>query len=238
MALIRIGTAGWAIPSALRPDFPSHGTLLEKYASRMKAVEINSSFYRPHQRKTYQRWAAGVPADFRFSVKLPRSITHERRLADFEEPLARFLEDVSGLGAKLGVILVQLPPSLAFQAAAAEELFAALAKMPCRLACEPRHGSWFTPEADAVLRRWGVARVAADPPRHPADGVPGGARRLAYYRWHGAPKIYWSAYGEETLAALAETLRAEPAEEAWCIFDNTAAGAALDDALRLRAMGS
>ena len=238
MALIRIGTAGWSIPAALKPQFPDASALLEKYAARMNAVEINSSFYRPHRRKTYERWAAGVPEDFRFSVKLPRSITHERRLQDFDAPLQRFLEEVSGLGAKLGVILVQLPPSLSFDEDAADALFTALAQAGSRIACEPRHASWFTLKSEALLLRHGVARVAADPPRHARDGKPGGARHLAYSRWHGAPRIYWSAYTDDRIAALARELRIEAAPEVWCIFDNTAAGAALDDALRLMAMGT
>src|SRR6202012_3748693 len=106
----------------------------------------------------------------------------------------------------------------------------------CAIACEPRHAGWFTPEAQALLIRHGIARVAADPPRHGEDGTPGGAKRLMYYRWHGTPRIYWSAYGEARLAALARALRDAACQNAWCIFDNTAAGAALDDALRLMAM--
>ena len=68
-----IGTAGWSIPAHYAPDFAGAGTHLARYAAQMTAVEINSSFYRPHQRKTYERWAASVPEVFRFSVKLPRS---------------------------------------------------------------------------------------------------------------------------------------------------------------------
>jgi uncharacterized protein YecE (DUF72 family) len=199
-------------------------------------VEINSSFYCPHRRKTYERWTLSVPADFRFSVKLPRSITHEQRLRNFEAPLARFLEEISGLGEKLGVILVQLPPSLTFDATNAAALFMALPNYS--IACEPRHASWFAPEAEALLHRHGVARVAADPSRHAADGVPGGDRRLAYYRWHGSPRIYWSAYSADRLAALSHALATEAADDVWCIFDNTAAGAALDNALRLAQIGT
>lgn len=236
MALIRIGTAGWTIPAALRHRFPVIGTQLEKYAAHMNAVEINSSFYRPHRRKTYERWASSVPDDFRFSVKLPRSITHEQRLRDFEAPLARFLEEASGLGEKLAVILVQLPPSLTFDADSAEALLAALSGHA--VACEPRHASWFTPEAEALLLRYGAARVAADPPRHLGDGKPAGGRRLVYYRWHGSPRIYWSAYSDERLTALSRALSKEKASDVWCIFDNTAAGAALNDALRLSHIGT
>jgi uncharacterized protein YecE (DUF72 family) len=231
--MIRIGTAGWSIPAALKPQFPRDGTQLENYAARMNAVEINSSFYRPHRRTTYERWAASVPQDFRFSVKLPRAITHERRLRDFSAPLRRFLDEVSGLGEKLGAILVQLPPSLAFDAGAAQALFAALAGRT--IACEPRHATWFGEDAEALMRRHHVARVAADPPRHAQDGAPGGSADLAYYRWHGAPRVYWSAYSDASLAALGRAARAQRASAVWCIFDNTAAGAALADAMRLAA---
>jgi len=238
VALIRIGTAGWAIPAALKPRFPGAGTQLEKYAACMTAAEINSSFYRPHRRNTYERWAACVPDDFRFSVKLPRSITHARRLADFTTPLRRFLDEVSGLGEKLGVILVQLPPRLTFDALAAADLFAALSAHT--VACEPRHASWFGEDAEALMLRHHVARVAADPPRHPKDGVPGGSTRLAYYRWHGSPRLYWSAYDDDRLTALAKVIGKGKTNDIWCIFDNTAAGAALEDALRLgtKAKGS
>lgn len=237
--MIHVGTAGWSIPAALKVRFPGDGAQLEKYAARLNAVEINSSFYRPHQLKTYRRWAASVPGSFRFSVKLPRSITHERRLRDFSAPLTRFLEEISGLERKLGVILVQLPPSLSFDDGQAEEFFATLrCQAPCAIACELRHASWFSVEAETLLIRHGIARVAADPQRDIRDGVPGGERGLSYYRWHGSPRMYWSAYDAARLASMAGMVRQDSARSIWCIFDNTAAGAALNDALRLmKALG-
>ena len=96
------------------------GSHLERYGAILNAVEINSSFYRPHRTATYERWAASVPEDFRFAVKVPKAITHERRLKDVGDLLDRFLSEVSGLGPKLGPLLVQLPPSLSFQAGIAD----------------------------------------------------------------------------------------------------------------------
>jgi uncharacterized protein YecE (DUF72 family) len=223
-----IGTAGWSIPAQYKGEFAGGGTHLQRYAGRLNAVEINSSFYRPHQRKTYERWAAGVPDTFRFAVKAPRSITQEKRLRDCGDLLARFGDEVTGLGQKLGVLLVQLPPSLAYDPAVAA-FFKALRKIHGAVACEPRHASWFTPDADAVLDKLKVARVAADPPRAPADGIPGGWRGFNYWRMHGSPKIYYSDYPDATLKGLAPKLRAQD----WCIFDNTAAFAALGSALAL-----
>jgi uncharacterized protein YecE (DUF72 family) len=230
-----IGTAGWNIPAPYAGRFPATGTHLQRYAARLSCAEINSSFYRPHQYKTYARWAAGVPHDFRFSVKLPRVITQTRQLQNYDEPLMRFLDEIAGLGAKLGVILVQLPPSLAYDRDTAAAFFRDLrARSPAALACEPRHPSWFTPTADAALRGLHVARVAADPPRAPKDGVPGGWTGFSYRRLHGSPKIYYSEYSPGALDDIADHLRKE-ASNAWCIFDNTAAYAALGNALDLRA---
>src|SRR4051794_14468863 len=109
----RIGTAGWKVPSLYLDQVRPGGSHLERYARRLNAVEINSSFYRPHRRTTYQRWAQCVPDDFRFSVKVPKAITHEADLTDCGALLDRFVEEVMGLGDKLGVLLVQLPPKSA-----------------------------------------------------------------------------------------------------------------------------
>ena len=235
--IVRIGTAGWSIPAAFAAHFPIQGTLLERYAARFSAVEINSSFYRPHRPATYARWAASVGPDFRFAVKLPKAITHERRLIDIEAPLDRFAAEIGALGAKLGPVLVQLPPSLAFDASVAEAFFAQLHdRLPGPIVCEPRHASWFSDEAEALLVGHRVARVAADPAPVPTAAEPGGWPGLAYFRLHGAPRIYWSEYGPGAVAAHAAAISARTAaSELWTIYDNTASGAATGDALRLHA---
>jgi uncharacterized protein YecE (DUF72 family) len=225
-----IGTAGWAIrreQAALFGDGPSH---LARYATRFNAVEINSSFYRPHQRKTYERWAASVPQNFRFAVKLPRAITHAARLADCDAALEAFQGQALGLGRKLGPVLVQLPPSLAFDPVIAPRFFERLrARFDSALACEPRHASWFSKPPNQILKHYRVVRVAADPAPAPGAEIPGGWDGYRYFRWHGSPVIYRSNYPPETLAVLAE--RAGGGD--WCIFDNTADGAAAPNALEL-----
>lgn len=231
-----MGCAGWALPREAQAGFPAEGSHLARYAVRFPAVEINSSFHRPHRPSTYARWAAETPADFRFAAKLPRAITHRLRLVDAAAPLAAFLGEVGALGSKLAVLLVQLPPSLPFDAAVAARFFAALAEgAAAAVVCEPRHPTWFEPAADALLAGAGVARVAADPACVPAAAVPGGAPGLAYYRLHGSPRTYYSAYSADCIARLAVRLRegAEAGREVWCIFDNTAAGAAVPNALEL-----
>src|SRR5688572_8997349 len=119
MTLIYVGCAGWSLPKSFAGGFPAEGTHLARYAARLSAVEINSSFYRPHRCTTYKKWAASVPDGFRFSVKVPRWITHERRLSIEAGELTTFLQQVESLGSALGCLLVQLPPSLKVDATTA-----------------------------------------------------------------------------------------------------------------------
>ncbi|MGV7207142.1 DUF72 domain-containing protein [Oxalobacteraceae bacterium A2-2] len=231
MKHIRIGCAGWGLNRESAARFPGEGTHLQRYARVLNAAEINSSFYRPHQPQTYQRWADSVPDDFRFSVKLPRAITHDARLAGTDALLERFAADTAGLGHKLGCVLVQLPPSLVLDAAVADAFFDGLQRhFGCMLACEARHASWFDDTATGLLRQHGITRVIADPPAVP--GRPPETTPALYARLHGSPRIYYSSYADDYLRLVADRL-AEAEGDAWCIFDNTASGAALSNALFL-----
>jgi uncharacterized protein YecE (DUF72 family) len=235
--LIHLGTAGWNIRREHAHRFAAAGTHLERYASLFNAVEINSCFYRPHRLATYERWAASVPEYFRFSVTLPKVITHQARLADSDSALERFLGEVGGLGKKLGPILVQLPPSLSFDARVAASFFVALrARFHGDVVLEPRHATWFSREVDAMLVDFRVARVAADPPPVSEAAEPGGADHMVYIRLHGSPRVYYSAYAADDLNRITELLasKAERGISAWCIFDNTALGAATSDASTVR----
>lgn len=234
--ILRIGTAGWSIPRAVASEFPAEGTGLERYAARFGAVEINTSFYRPHRRATYERWAASVPVGFRFAVKLPRTITHNARLVGCEALLTQFAAETAGLGEKRGPILAQLPPKLGFEPEVARAFFALANRLlGGPIVCEPRHPSWFEPEAEALLTEHRIARVAADPARVPAAAEPGGWPGLAYFRLHGSPRIYWSGYDDAALRDWADSV-ASRAGETWVMFDNTASGRAAQDALALGAL--
>ena len=207
-------------------------------------TEINSSFHRSHRVEVYRRWAAQTPPGFRFSVKLPRTITHEGRLRRARDPLLRFLEEAAGLGDRLGVLLVQLPPSLVFEPRPVRRFLDLLREQWAgAVVCEPRHVSWFTPAADRALVATRTGRAAADPARCPEAASPGGwlgvegdgRGAVVYHRWHGAPRTYWSHYEPDWLRARAEKLVRWPADaDCWDIFDNTAAGGATPNALALR----
>ncbi|WP_345779943.1 DUF72 domain-containing protein [Luteibacter flocculans] len=232
---MRVGCAGWSLSSEVAGNFPGEGSHLERYARVFSCVEINSSFYRPHQPKTYRRWAESVPDGFRFSVKMPRTITHERRLQDCDDLVRAFCDEIASLGEKLGCLLVQLPPSLALDHNVAATFFALLRKnATARVACEPRHATWFTPRGNAILADVGVACVQADP-APVAHAACTGDPSLLYLRLHGSPDIYYSAYDDAFIDDIATGLhRAYKAKtDVWCIFDNTARGAAVPNALRM-----
>ncbi len=132
---------------------------------------------------------------------------------------------------------MQLPPSLAFATETPERFLRDLrARVVGSIACEPRHASWFVPDVGALLNELRIGRVAADPAPVPEASRPGGWPGLTYYRLHGSPRIYYSAYSDETVQAIVAQLATHAAEgsECWCIFDNTAAGAATANALTAR----
>lgn len=234
---VYIGCAGWSLSREHWPQFTEQGTHLERYASRLNAVEINSAFYRSHRPSTYARWASSVDDDFRFSVKIPKSITHENRLEGCTGLLDTFLSECLALGDHMGCLLIQLPPSLTFDPVVASDFLEILrARYSGYVVIEPRHESWF--DAQALLIDLRIAQVAADPSRLRNDRTPGGWPGIRYWRLHGSPQIYYSAYEQEWVEAKARKIASTLTDgvPTWCIFDNTARGAALGNALQLKTL--
>jgi uncharacterized protein YecE (DUF72 family) len=234
---VRIVCAGWSIPRLAAAHFASRGSHLERYSQAFNSCEINSSFYRPHKKETWERWAGSVPAEFRFSVKAPRTITHEAKLNCSSEFLSAFLEQIDCLHEKLGPVLVQLPPSLEFDYARTRKFLSLIrGSFSGDIVWEPRHSSWFDIQAEDLLKEYQIARVAADPPCVPAAARPGGLASLAYFRLHGSPRRYFSAYSSGSLNMIvAQVASLGATARVWCIFDNTAYGAAIPNALELAA---
>ncbi len=234
--LLRVGCAGWSIPAAYAACFDGDGTHLQRYARVFNAVEINSSFYRSHRAETYKRWAESVPSNFRFSVKMPKVISHEKRLQDCDDELRAFLDQTSGLQETLGCLLLQLSPGFAFEPAIVSRFMQHLRRDHFGpVTCEPRHVSWFSAAASRMLKDHGISRVAADPARCAGAAMPGGDRSIEYTRLHGAPMIYYDAYSTGALARIKEQLDkpSRATRERWCIFDNTARGHATGNALAM-----
>jgi uncharacterized protein YecE (DUF72 family) len=233
---IRIGLAGWSeAVSRHRSSFPlpfdPTVSALAKYATAFSFVEINASFYRQFRAETYAKWAEDVPENFRFSVKMHRLITHYTRLKN-TTLLDPFFESVAGLGEKLAVVLVQLPPSLVFDPPVARAFIDALrARHAGPIACEPRHGSWGQAAALVLLADYRVGLVRIDIPA--AEQETGHDDVPVYIRLHGAPRRYYSFYGSEQLLQLAAFLRLNHRRPRFVVFDNTASSAGVRNALEL-----
>lgn len=242
------------MPKQHLPLFPARAdgaklSHLERYASRLPCVEVNSSFHRPHRRTTWERWAAATPDEFRFAVKAPKAATHTAKLEITGGAMLEFFDAVRGLGEKLGLVLIQLPPKLAFDEGVAREFLTTLRELHRGgVVLEPRHASSFSARADSLLGSFQIARVAAEPPKGSALAAqPGGWPGLCYWRLHGAPRTYYSEYADHWLQALADRFHlldgSSEGKETWVIFDDTALGHAtanavwLDDALRQQHTG-
>ena len=233
---IYIGTAGWSIPRASAHRYHTEGTHLQRYARVFPCAEINSSFHRSHSASTYGKWAASTPCAFRFAVKVPRLITHELKLRRARAPFEQFLAESSGLGDQRGPLLVQLPPSFAFEARIAARFFDVVrTHYDGPVVCEPRHPSWFAARPHAVLQRYAVARVVADPPITDGAHAPGGWDGYRLLSLARCPAHVLVAVRRELpLAARDACTAVSESVDVWCVFDNTATGAALENAWELQ----
>ena len=233
---IYIGTAGWAQRKEQAHLFLTEGSHLERYASVYNCVEINSAFYRNHMGRSYKRWAEAVPQGFLFSVKLSKIYTHEHKLKVADDHLQKILSDIAELGSKLGVLLVQLPPSLKFDTSTAERFFTKVNSwFPAGVVVEPRHTTWSSEEALRFLSDLNVSVVHADPD---LIGLPNRYRqKINYLRLHGTPQIYKSSY---TAAFLNQTysnlldMQSKKTQQNWVVFDNTTYGYATENAFELQ----
>lgn len=226
-----IATAAWSIPKKVADRFAQEGSGLSRYASVFEGVEINSTFYRRHKTSTFGRWAESVPDSFRFAVKIPKEVSHTRAMKDIAEAFETFLEDIAPLGEKRGPLLCQLPPSLAFDVDVLQDAFKTMQDADDGpIVIEVRHKSWASAEALDLLKSYAIDRVLADPaPAWPAEDFDTPAK---YVRLHGKPKIYYSGYTDEEIRSFSKLL----APDSWCVFDNTASGAAIENALSMLKM--
>ncbi|HEY1968466.1 MAG TPA: DUF72 domain-containing protein [Pseudonocardia sp.] len=268
MREVRIGTSGWVYPP-WRGEFYPPGLAsrreLEYLSGRLRSVEINGSFYALQRPTSYQSWAAQTPDHFVFSVKGPRFITHMKKLRDPEVLLANFFASgVLALGAKLGPILWQLPPTFRYDADVLAAFFAALprdtetaaalagqhderldgrawtstdARRPVRYALEVRHASFAVAEFTALLTEHNVACVVADSAGNwPYFDQPT-ARDLMYLRLHGDAELYTSGYTEEALHRWADRIQGWRRDrDVYAYFDNDVKVRAPADAQALTAL--
>jgi len=202
------------------------------YAGRFRTVELNNPFYRPPSPETWTRWAAAVPDDFLFAVKVTRVVSHYRRLRGTAEPMAAFLEQARLLGSKLGPLLVQLPPQFRLDQPVLE---AFLAELPPahRWALEVRHPSWQVPEVYQALAAAGVALCVPVGGLVQPDLVTTAA--FTYLRMHRGQGA-GGGFEDGELTGWARRMRAvaRSGKDVYVYFNNDHGGHAPRDAERLR----
>ncbi len=237
MAKILIGTSGWTYPSwrgTFYPeDLPSR-RYLEFYAQEFPTAEVNYSFYHLPKPETYAKWAAQVPAEFLFSVKASRLITHTKRLKDVKESWETFVHNARSLDSHLGPILLQFPPSFRCERARLAAFLKAAGSSGVKLVFEFRHESWFTDEVYRLLRRHNAALCIADSPGYPRHDVL--TADFAYFRFHGRTDLFASRYSKAELAEEAKKIKRylKDGLDVYVYFNNDAQGHAVENARMLR----
>ena len=210
--MIRVGTSGFNYPEWRGRFYPERcppGRMLAFYAERFATVEINVTFYRMPTETMLAGWTTATPEGFVFTLKAPRRITHERRLVDIDEPLRRFVDTATTLGARLGPLLFQLPPNLEKETGRLADL---LARLPPgrRAAFEFRHDSWFADDVYTVLRARDAALCIADTER-------GSTPDVATASW-GYVRLRDGDYTEPELGAWLASIARHPWSDAYVYF--------------------
>jgi uncharacterized protein YecE (DUF72 family) len=236
---VLIGTSGWQYRDwrgVLYPPGLPQRVWLEHYASQYATVENNSSFYRLPRPETFAGWRARTPEGFLMAVKASRYLTHIRRLRDPAEPVSRLMRAASGLGDRLGPVLLQLPPNLPADPGALDACLRELARFggpagPPAVAVECRHDSWWSDEVRDLLARHHAALCWADRLGRPVTPLWRTAS-WGYLRFHEGAALPWPRYGEAALRSWADRLAATwPADaDVFVFFNNDPGGAAIHDA--------
>ncbi|GEC06683.1 histidine kinase [Streptomyces spinoverrucosus] len=229
-----VGTSGWQYKDwrgLLYPEGCPTRLWLEEYAEGFATVEINNAFYRLPTRENFEAWRERVPQDFVVAVKASRYLTHIKRLKDPEEPVHRLMTHAAGLADRLGPVLLQLPPNLRADPGL---LDACLACFPTgtRIAVEPRHDSWWTPEVEQVLRSRRAALCWADVLARPVTPL-WRTTDWGYVRFHQGRARPWPHYGRQSLQTWVHRITAVfPGDhDVYVYFNNDPGGAAVGDAV-------
>jgi uncharacterized protein YecE (DUF72 family) len=231
-----VGTSGWHYlhwrgifyPAGMSPE-----EFLPFYGAHFDTVELNNTFYQLPARENFEVWSGKVPPGFTFSVKASRYITHRKKLKDPEQSLSRLLGNASGLGAKLGPVLFQLPPHWRANPARLSDFVHTLLP-PNRYVFEFRDPSWFTEEIYGILRQAGCALCVASSPNFPEE------RRITadflFLRFHGGKELYGSNYSRTELGEWAQWVKPslERGMDIYAYFNNDANGYAVSNAMEFR----
>jgi len=234
-----IGTSGWAYDHWKKIFYPedlNDKDRLKYFSKHFKTTEINYSFYRLPRPEIYQKWYQETPADFIFSVKASRFITHIKRLKDVEKPWKIFFKNALNLKEKLGPILFQFPPN--FKTAEKNikrlnDFLKLINRSKLKYAFEFRHQSWCHKEAYNLLKKYNIAWVIADSPAYPKAEVI--TADFVYIRMHGSRILFSSKYTKKELQDLSQKIRKRQGRgwDVYCYFNNDACSFAVENAKQL-----
>lgn len=230
---ILIGTSGWQYKDwreVLYPAGVPQNQWLTTYAAGFGTVENNNAFYRLPDRELFERWRDLTPDGFVMAVKASRYLTHIKRLADPEEPVERLMRSASGLGDRLGPILLQLPPTLKAETERLDRCLRAFPKN-VRVAVEPRHDSWWTGEVRDLLTERGAALCWADRLGRPLTPL-WQTTSWGYLRFHEGAATPWPSYGDQALRSWIRRIGETWGDDVYVYFNNDPGGAAVRDAIR------
>ena len=240
---VSLGTSGWSYREWIGPFYrKGEKSLLRAYGRVFKTCEINTTFYRYPAKKMVMGWARYSPSDFVFSAKLPRLITHEKKLdleAGVEEDLERFCETmrILLLEGKLACLLIQLPPKFDYNPDRLEAFFKIL-PLDFKFAVEFRNLSWMRDETWRLLEKYKVAYTIVDEPLLPPEIHL--TSNIAYFRWHGKGRKPWFnyKYSEEELKPWIPKVKAasKKVKKVYGYFNNHFHGYAPENCLQVLEM--
>ncbi|MEO6584113.1 MAG: DUF72 domain-containing protein [Ferruginibacter sp.] len=232
-----IGCAGFNYPQwkkVFYPDKLPQRLWLSHYATQFNTLEVNATFYKLPTPATLLKWYDTTPANFVFTVKAPRNITHYKNFINCSDEINGFYKLIGdGLKDKLGCILFQLPPKFSYTKERLQLIIDNLTPQYNNVV-EFRHISWWQ---QAIISELEGNNIIFAGHSHP-NGVPDEViinREISYYRFHGVPNLFYSAYDEAALMNFANTmLKCKAVTKAYVYFNNTASMAAIENAFFLK----
>ncbi len=233
---IYIGTSGWNYYSFKEIFYPLHlkpKDWLSFYAEHFNTVEVNATFYRLPTLKTFEKWYSETPENFVFSLKVPKVITHIKRLKEVEQELKEFLACISGLKEKAEVLLFQLPPSLKYEPEVWEKFSKILPENYLKV-IEVRNRSFHQEEFINFLKKHNLCLCFSDCAGKYPSWYEVQTADFLYFRMHGSKKLYVSNYEEEELKELVQKINFYSVKKVFVYFDNTSLGYAVLNAKRLK----
>lgn len=241
MPHLYLGTSGYTYQDwrgLFYPKGVAQKDWLAYYAERYSAVEINATFYRPFGTSVLEKWRDSTPDTFRFVLKAPKTITHEKILVDADAELTAFAASARVMGDKLAAVLWQFPASFRGPERQVRlEAFLPILPKDLRHVFEFRHASWFKEDVYALLNAHTAGLVLNDSPQFPKPEAVVTTGNLIYLRLHGPGKLYDSVYSHDQLAVWADAIRPQLAErDVFVFFNNTMRGQALENTNTLREM--